>query len=101
MSGATAILLLSLLVQFLVERIKVFQMPEAVSKWAVPLIALIISLLLTIGCQIGILSLFSITINPLILDYILTGIAISGGSTLVNELIKTLQGLKETFQSNQ
>lgn len=98
-NGLVVILALSTIIQFVVEQIK-GPIPEAYRKWAVPLLALGISVIVTLGCKVGLLATFHILINPPIIDYILTGVLISGGSTFINELIKVLQGIKETYQVN-
>ena len=100
MTGVGTILALSLLVQFVVERVKVIKMSDNVRQYAVPVIALGVSITLTLSCKIGLLAVFNIGVEPPMVDYLLTGVIISGGSTLVNELIKAMQGLKETLQQN-
>lgn len=95
--GLSTIIVLSLIIQFIVERVKT-PIPEEYREWAVPLVALVLGIILAITCKIGFLLTLNITVEPIIIDYILTGIILSGGSTLVNELIKVLQTAKEALQ---
>lgn len=92
------LMLLAVLVQFVVERLKP-GIPEKLRSFCVPLLAIIISIVLTLSCQVGLLQALGIGIGSAIVDYVLSGIIISGGSTAFNELIKVLQGIKEGLQS--
>ncbi len=93
MDGFTLILALSLIIQFVVERIKT-PIPNPCRSWAVPLIVFLISLGLSFCCRASILTYLGIAIKPPWIDYIITGIILSGGSTLMNELIKALNSIK-------
>lgn len=98
MTGFTLILALALLVQFIVERIKT-PIPEAYRTWAVPVLAMIVSMVVCFCCKVGLFGQFSLSMEPIWLDYLLTGLILSGGSTLTNELIKALQGIKTLGQN--
>lgn len=87
------IIIVSLIVQFLTERIKT-PIPENARKWAVPLVALTFGELICILGEIDLFGACGIALNPLLISYILTGICVSGGSTLVNELIKAIVDLR-------
>jgi len=88
------------MIQFVVERIKA-PIPEAHRSWAVPLLAFGLSIVITTCCRVGLLSILGITATPIIVDYIFTGFILSGGSTLTNELIKALNGIKTVSQEAQ
>jgi hypothetical protein len=97
--GLSTVIALALIIQFVVERLKA-PISERYRAWVVPLISFILSIILTLSCQIGFLASIGIELDLKVVDYILTGFIISGGSTLVNELIKVLQNVKETLQFN-
>lgn len=98
MNELATLFILSVLAQYSTERLK-FLIPDKAKSVAVPFLSLVICLILTVSCQIDLLLLFHIAeIEPLI-GQVLTGIAISGGSVALNEIIKVLNGLKEGLQS--
>lgn len=82
--------IVALVVQFLTERVKVF-IPEKATSWAVPLLALFFGELICVFGQIDVLSAAGVVLAPAILGHILTGIAVTGGATAVNELIKLIR----------
>ena len=98
MNAFGTVLALSVIAQFAVERLKT-PIPSKYTKVAVPLLALVICCILTCSCRVGVLSALGINIDRAVIDYLLTGILISGGSTAFNELIKVLNGLKEGLQA--
>lgn len=98
MNAFGTVLALSVITQVAVERLKFPIDPKYTSK-LVPLLSLLISCILTCACHIGILAILGVDISIHIVDYLLTGILISGGSTAVNDLLKVLNGLKEGLQA--
>jgi hypothetical protein len=90
---------LALVVQFVTEILKKL-LPEKTHSYAVPLLALVVSIVLAVTTHTGLLDTFGIAVTPPIVDYIITGLLLSGGSVGINELIKSLRGIKETLQSN-
>ena len=98
MNELATLFILSVLAQYSTERLK-FLIPDQAKSLAVPLLSLVICLILTFSCKIDLLLLFNIAeVEPLV-GQALTGIAISGGSVALNEIIKVLNGLKEGQQS--
>lgn len=82
--------IVALIVQFLTDRVKGF-IPESATAWAVPLLALLFGELICVTGQIDVLSAAGVVLAPAILGHILTGIAVTGGATAVNELIKLIR----------
>lgn len=93
------VMALSLVVQFVTEMLKQL-LPAKVHPYGVPILALAVSIGLAFTTHTGLITAFGISVTPPTLDYIVTGLILSGGSAGINELIKTLRGLKETFQAN-
>lgn len=87
--GFAILIFCSIIVQFIVDRVKPI-ISENYRKWAVPLVSLVMGILVAVGAQIGIFETIGILFHYKFLDYILTGVVFSGGSTAVNELIKLL-----------
>ena len=82
---------LSIIVQTVVDRIKLIVPIKKVGKFELPQIySLAIGIVLGIVCQIDFLAALSIT-APAIVGQILTGFAISGGSAFFHELIAKLR----------
>ena len=93
-----ALLILGILVQASTEIIKkAIPISDDLKSKVVPLIALAIGLIVSISCQVDILTMAGITNVYPIVSYILTGIIASGGATAVNEIIKAIS---ETRISN-
>lgn len=82
--------IVALIVQFLTDRVKGF-IPASATGWAVPLLALLFGEMICIAGQIDVLSAAGVVLAPPILGYVLTGIAVTGGATAVNELIKLIR----------
>ena len=89
MTGVTTLLICAVIVQFVTERFK-FIILEQWKPWAVPLIATVIGVAIAYATQIGLLDVLEIKSCNEHIDYVLTGIAYSGGSAALNELIKSV-----------
>lgn len=98
MNAFGTILALAVITQFTTERLK-SPIPDKYTKRAVPLLALLLSCILTCACSVGVLTTIGVSISIPAIDYLLTGVLVSGGSTAINELIKVLNGLKEGLQA--
>lgn len=95
----TILLVVALVIQYLVERVKDFipnDVCNKIFKYVKPSVfSLVFALIISFGCQINLFDYIGITINPVWLGYALTAIALSGGSVAVNELIKSLASIKD------
>lgn len=92
------IFIVSLIVQFLTERCKVFIPEKSYSKIVIPAVSMVWGLVICISAGIDLLAACGITVSHPIIGYILTGICMSGGSTCINELIKTISELRPSNQ---
>ena len=90
----TILVICSLIVQFIVERVKQ-PVPEKYRKAVVPLLSVAVGLVIAFGTEVGIFGVIGIPFEPAWVDYALTGVAYSGGSCAVNELIKKISGERE------
>ena len=93
-----SILIVALIVQQAVEAIKkAIKIKKGYSLFNFinikVLISIIISITLCITSEIGILALLGVEALP-ILDYILTGLIVSGGASSIRELQKQIQSSK-------
>ena len=64
------------------------------------LISIIISITLCVTSEIGLLALLGVEALP-ILDYILTGLIVSGGASSIRELQKQIQNAKQGDENNE
>lgn len=85
--------IIAIVIQFTVERLKVF-IAKDTSAWLSPLIALVLGVVISFATQTGVFTAFGVAIAPLWIDYIITGIAYSGGAVAFNELIKLVQEMR-------
>lgn len=97
MNGIIVLTIISIVVQFLIERLKVF-IPDNRKAHTIPVIASIIGVSLSWGTGIGLFSVIGIPLAPVFMDYIITGVAFSSGSSAFNELVKLIT---ETRPSNR
>lgn len=97
--GLQAFVSLALIIQYVVEQLKIF-IPEKWHKSGVPLLALGIALMIAFGCKVGFMVAAGLPVDNVKIDYLLTAILLSGGSVVANELIKVVRGVKETMQAN-
>ena len=99
MNSLMILILASIVIQFLVERVKDFfpsSIYEKVTKYVKPSVfSLVFSLIIAFGCKIDLFALLNFAIEPVWLSYILTAITLSGGSVALNELIKSLASIKD------
>lgn len=94
-----SILIVALIVQQAVEAIKkVIKIKKGYSLFNFinikVLISIIISITLCVTSEIGLLVLLGVKALP-ILDYVLTGLIVSGGASSIRELQKQIQNAKQ------
>ena len=94
-----SILIVALVVQQAVEAIKkAIKIKKGYSLFRIinvkVLISIIISITLCVTSEIGLLVLLGVEALP-ILDYILTGLIVSGGASSIRELQKQIQNAKQ------
>ena len=94
-----SILIIALVIQQAVEAIKkTIKIKKGYSLFKIinikMLISIIISITLCVTSEIGLLVLLGIKALP-ILDYILTGLIVSGGASSIRELQKQIQNAKQ------
>ena len=94
-----SILIIALVVQQAVEAIKkAIKIKKGYSLFKIinikMLISIIISITLCVTSEIGLLVLLGVEALP-ILDYILTGLIVSGGASSIRELQKQIQNAKQ------
>ena len=94
-----SILIIALVIQQAVEAIKkAIKIKKGYSLFKIIniklLISIIISIILCVTSEIGLLVLLGIKALP-ILDYILTGLIVSGGASSIRELQKQIQNAKQ------
>ena len=94
-----SILIIALVVQQAVEAIKkVIKIKQGYSLFKIinikVLISIIISITLCVTSEIGLLVLLGVKALP-ILDYVLTGLIVSGGASSIRELQKQIQNAKQ------
>lgn len=94
-----SILIIALVVQQAVEAIKkAIKIKKGYSLFKIinikMLISIIISITLCVTSEIGLLVLLGVKALP-ILDYILTGLIVSGGASSIRELQKQIQNAKQ------
>ena len=94
-----SILIIALVIQQAVEAIKkAIKIKKGYSLFKIinikMLISIIISITLCVTSEIGLLVLLGIKALP-ILDYILTGLIVSGGASSIRELQKQIQNAKQ------
>ena len=94
-----SILIIALVVQQAVEAIKkAIKIKQGYSLFKIinikVLISIIISVTLCVTGEIGLLVLLGVKALP-ILDYVLTGLIVSGGASSIRELQKQIQNAKQ------
>ena len=94
-----SIIIIALVVQKAVEDIKkAIKIKKGYSLFKIinikMLISIIISITLCVTSEIGLLVLLGVKALP-ILDYILTGLIVSGGASSIRELQKQIQNAKQ------
>ena len=94
-----SILIIALIVQQAVEAIKkAIKIKKGYSLFKIinikVLISIIISITLCVTSEIGLLVLLGVKALP-ILDYVLTGLIVSGGASSIRELQKQIQNAKQ------
>jgi len=93
MDSLTILAICSIVVQFITERIK--QVFSSVNRAEfTPLLAAGIGVVLAFAVKAGLFAAFGVAVSPVWIDYLITGIAFSGGATLFNELIKLIRELR-------
>lgn len=94
-TAVVSIIVFATIVQVLVERIKPLFVGEAAKFYQPAYAALIVSILVTVCFHVDIFAVLGLKIyaDPMV-AYVLTGIIISGGATVVNDLFKSIQNLK-------
>jgi len=91
MDVLTILIILSIIVQFLVDRIKlVIPIKKVGIVELAPIYALVIGMLIAFTTAINMLALLGYKSFPIV-GYILTGLAISGGSVGIHELIAKIR----------
>ena len=94
-----SILIIALVVQQAVEAIKkAIKIKKGYSLFKIinikMLISIIISITLCVTSKIGILSLLNVDALPMI-DFVLSGLIVSGGASSIREIQKQIQGARE------
>ena len=87
------LLICSVIVQFLTERVKQVINSAYRSEYT-PLLAAAFGIIIAFVVKAGLFTAFGIVVEPVWVDYLITGIAFSGGATLFNELIKLISELR-------
>lgn len=100
-----SILIVALVVQQAVEAIKkAIKIKKGYSLFKIinikVLISIIISITLCVTSEIGLLVLLGVKALP-ILDYVLTGLIVSGGASSIRELQKQIQNAKQGDENNE
>lgn len=96
MEMLVGVLLMAILVQFLVDRLKAIIPVDKIGKLEIaPIYALILGVSISIVSGTDMLALIGFKTYP-IFGEILTGIAVSGGSSAVHELISKLRESRQT-----
>ena len=100
-----SILIIALVVQQAVEAIKkAIKIKQGYSLFKIinikVLISIVISITLCVTSEIGLLVLLGVKALP-ILDYILTGLIVSGGASSIRELQKQIQNAKQGDEKNE
>lgn len=85
--------IMAIVIQFIIDRVKVI-LPERNRTVIVPLIALLVGVVLSATTGIALFAALGVTISPVWIDYIITGVAFSGGSVAFNELLKLIMELR-------
>lgn len=95
MTALTTVVLLATLAQVLVERLKPLFIGPLAKYLSVPYLSLVVSILVAVVFHVDMFEILGLTIytDPIV-AYILTGIIISGGASVVNDLFKSIQNLK-------
>lgn len=95
MTSLMTIIVFATISQVIVERIKPLFIGAAATYFQPTYVALAVSVLVTVAFHVDIFSTLGLKIyaDPMV-SYILTGLIISGGSTVVNDLFKSIQNLK-------
>ena len=100
-----SILIVALIVQQAVEAIKkAIKIKQGYSLFKIinikVLISIVISITLCVTSEIGLLVLLGVKALPT-LDYILTGLIVSGGASSIRELQKQIQNAKQGDEKNE
>lgn len=100
-----SVVIIAIVVQQAVETIKkAVKIKKGYSLFKVinikVLISIIISVALCVTSEIGILALLNVNALPMI-DFVLTGLIVSGGASSIREIQKQIQGAKENNNSQQ
>ena len=93
MDSLTILAICSVVVQFLTERTKL-AISSAYRSEFTPLLAACIGVALSFAVKAGLFTAFGIVVEPVWIDYLVTGIAFSGGATLFNEMVKLISELR-------
>lgn len=98
-SELISVVIIALVVQQSVEAIKkAIKIKKGYSLFKIinikVLLSIIISVALCITSEIGILALLGVKALP-IMDFVLTGLIVSGGASSIRELQKQIQGARE------
>lgn len=100
-----SVVIIAIVVQQAVETIKkAIKIKKGYSLFKIinikVLISIIISVALCVTSEIGILTLLNVKALPMI-DFVLTGLIVSGGASSIRELQKQIQGAKENNNNQQ
>lgn len=100
-----SVVIIAIVVQQAVETIKkAIKIKKGYSLFKIinikVLISIIISIALCVTSEIGILTLLNVKALPMI-DFVLTGLIVSGGASSIRELQKQIQGAKENNNNQQ
>lgn len=93
MNSLLILAITAIVIQFLTERIKPLIQEKYHAKH-VPFLALILGVIISFATQTGLFTAVGVHISPIWIDYIITGIAYSGGAVAFNELLKLISELR-------
>lgn len=97
MTAFMTVILLATLSQVLVERLKPLFVGSIAKYYpiSIPYLSMVVSILVAVVFHVDMFEILGLTIyvDPIV-AYIMTGIIISGGASVVNDLFKSIQNLK-------
>ena len=95
MEAFMSVVIFATISQVIVERIKPLFIGNLAKYFVAEYVSLVVSVLLCVLFHVDIFQALDLTIfAPAIISYVLTGLIITGGAGLVNDIFKTVQGIK-------
>lgn len=93
MNTIMTLAILAVFSQFIVEQLKTF-IPDKYRAKFTPIVAATIGITLSVTTKVGLLASIGIPVEPIMIDYLITGIAIGGNAVAFNELIKLISEIR-------